>query len=47
MIECLLLILLKTRSNSPGAKSLNDAVSPYAVRTTLRAVVFNEESRAA
>ena len=45
MIECLLLILLKTRSNSPGAKTLNDVVSSYAVRTKFRVVAFNEESR--
>ncbi|CAF5162461.1 unnamed protein product, partial [Rotaria sp. Silwood1] len=30
MIGCLLLILLKRRSNPPEAKLLNDAVSPYA-----------------
>ena len=31
------------KSNSPGAKTLNGAVSSYAVRTTLRAVAFNDE----
>ena len=43
MIECLLLILLKTRSHSLGVQSWNDAVSLYAMGTKFRAVVFNEE----
>ncbi|CAF1516198.1 unnamed protein product, partial [Rotaria sordida] len=34
------------RSNSPGAKSLNDAFSPYAARTKDLAVTFNEGPRA-
>jgi hypothetical protein len=45
IIEFFLLIVPKRRSNSPGAKSLNDAVSPYAARTKHLAVAFNEEPR--